>query len=389
MRTEAIENKVLFVDDDMNVLKAFKRLFRDEDFEIETESDSIKALEMVKTGFFQVIVSDYRMPEINGVEFLKRVSIMSPRSIRIILTGHADVDNSVSAINEGHVYKFLTKPWDDEFFKLEIREALEFQQLVNANQTLEQELLLANSDLEEMNENLEQKVEERTHQLLQSEKMATLGQIAAQIGHEISNSLTVLSGNLYFLKNFIPKKSKAEKHYNLCNNAVDSLSMYARNLLTLGRPTPAEFQNINIADSLNTTINKLNEINILKYYDITYNHNNQNIIVHADPAQLDQVFTNILINAHHAMDCTGSLTIDQVLNDKYVELSIIDTGHGISKDNLERIFEPFFTTKPEGKGTGLGMAVIKKIVENHNGKIGIESELDVGTTVRIILPLSA
>jgi signal transduction histidine kinase len=383
------KEKLLFVDDEENVLKSLVRLFHENNCKILTARSGKEGLELLSKDKVQLVISDYRMPEMNGVEFLKQVRVICPDAIRIILTGYADLDIALSAINEGYVYKFITKPWDSELLKITVKRALEFHNLLMEKKSLNKKLIEKNKELKEINENLEQIVEERTQQLLHSEKMATLGQMASQIGHEINNVLSVLVGRLGLIE--IKKRNieYIDETLKIFSEQLDRLKIHTNNLLTLGKPQYKEFENINLKDILENTIDNLKYAGILKYYLINKEYNENVPIIYGDVAQIEQVFTNLFINSHHAMGKTGTITVVIKMSDdkNFVEVHIKDTGKGIPKENLEKIFEPFFTTKPAGKGTGLGLTVVKKIVESHKGYIKVESEVNIGTTMIIGFPI--
>jgi two-component system NtrC family sensor kinase len=138
--------KILCVDDERNVLRALERFFLDDNFEIVNASSAAEALEALeKSGPFQVVISDYRMPIMNGVEFLKAVYGRWPDTVRLVLSGYADVGAIVAAINEGHIYKFIPKPWNDEDLRVTIQNSLELYLLQKRNRELEfSQSLLAN-----------------------------------------------------------------------------------------------------------------------------------------------------------------------------------------------------------------------------------------------------
>ncbi len=152
--------RILCVDDERNVLRALERVFLDDDYEIVTAISGEEALAIMSESgdSFQVVVSDYRMPVMNGVEFLKQVFERWPDTVRIVLSGYADAAAIVSAINEGHIYKFIPKPWNDEELRVTIQNCLERYSLLRRNNELLEELALANQALE-------QKVLERTEAL--------------------------------------------------------------------------------------------------------------------------------------------------------------------------------------------------------------------------------
>ena len=159
--------RILFVDDERNVLRSLERLFMDEEYEIVTANSGQEGLEALEqSGPFQLIVSDYRMPSMNGVEFLTEVCRRWPDSERIILSGYADTAAIVSAINEGRIYKFIGKPWNDADLLNAIREALDHHNLRASNRRLLAELTAANNELKSMNEHLYVQVDDRVKEIL-------------------------------------------------------------------------------------------------------------------------------------------------------------------------------------------------------------------------------
>lgn len=169
--------KILCVDDEANVLKSLQRLFMDEEYELFTAESGREALEILKKEApVQVVISDYRMPEMNGVDFLKQVYGQWPETIRIVLSGYADTASVVEAINEGQIYKFIPKPWNDDELKVTISKAVDVYFLKQENTSLSKDLQDANEELKELNENLESLVRERTSELLFQNKVLTHAQ---------------------------------------------------------------------------------------------------------------------------------------------------------------------------------------------------------------------
>ncbi|MBV5341987.1 MAG: response regulator [Deltaproteobacteria bacterium] len=151
--------KILCVDDERNVLRALERIFLDDDYEIVLAGSGDEGLKiMEESGPFQVVISDYRMPVMNGVEFLKAVYGRWPETVRIVLSGYADASAIVAAINEGHIYRFIPKPWNDDELRITIQNCLERYFLQKKNRELFEQLSAANQALEE-------KVQQRTEQL--------------------------------------------------------------------------------------------------------------------------------------------------------------------------------------------------------------------------------
>ena len=168
------KHKLLFLDDEDNVLRSLERLFQDTEYEVYTINNSKEAIKLLDKHKFSLIISDYRMPEMDGVEFLKIAKEKSSETIRMILTGFADVDVAISAINEGEIYKFIEKPWDGEQLKVQLKQALEFYEVVEERKELLDKVKEQNEELKEWNVNLEKKVEEKTEELMRAYKKLQL-----------------------------------------------------------------------------------------------------------------------------------------------------------------------------------------------------------------------
>jgi two-component system NtrC family sensor kinase len=260
-------------------------------------------------------------------------------------------------------------------------------------------------------------------QIFQQEKMASIGQLAAGVAHEINNPMGFISSNLSTLSKYIDrlaefvdtvdkslltcagseeieKISSLKKRLKIDYVMSDSRQLIAESLDGAGRVRrivqdlksfsrldQAEFALINLNEALETTINiAWNEIKYIAtltrdYGEIPY--------IKCFPQQLNQVFLNLLLNASHALVSTqGSITIRTWSEDEQVCVSVTDSGCGIPAENLQRIFEPFFTTKEVGKGTGLGLSISYDIVRKHGGNIAVESEVGRGSTFTVTLPIA-
>ncbi|MEQ8222564.1 MAG: response regulator [Candidatus Eremiobacterota bacterium] len=169
--------KILFVDDEKNVLKAIERLFIDDDYEILTANSGEEGLSVIEHEYpVQLVISDYKMPGMNGVEFLGQVFRKWPDTVRIVFSGYADTASIVDAINEGQIYKFIPKPWNDDDLKITIANSIEWYSLNKKNLNLADELKTKNEELRELNANLERIVSERTSELMFQNRVLSIAQ---------------------------------------------------------------------------------------------------------------------------------------------------------------------------------------------------------------------
>lgn len=171
------QNTVLFVDDEANILKALKRLLRNEPFEVLTATCAEEALEHFRRFEIQVVVSDQRMPEMSGADFLSQLRERYPDTIRMMLTGHTEMDTAVEAINRGEIFRLITKPWNEDVLRASLRQALDHCEMKQEIKRLNQVSREQNFKLQDMNRNLEAKVRERTQQLGQKNRALRKGYI--------------------------------------------------------------------------------------------------------------------------------------------------------------------------------------------------------------------
>ncbi len=227
--------------------------------------------------------------------------------------------------------------------------------------------------------------------LVQAEKLSSIGQIAAGVAHEINNPLTgVLLYTRLMLKalregRFDPETSK--ERLSLMEQETERCSRIIKNLLDFSRQTQPKPVPFPVGKVIKNALSILSHHAELNNVNITFESEEDLPMVYADPDQIQQVFVNIIINAIQAMPNGGTLTIKagHLKDTKEVFVKFIDTGIGISKENIKKLFTPFFTTKDKGKGVGLGLAVCYGIIQRHKGKIEVESEVGKGTTFTVKL----
>ena len=280
-----------------------------------------------------------------------------------------------------------------------------------------QELFQLNGDLRKSNERLE----EAHNQLLQSEKMASIGQLAAGVAHEINNPVGYINSNLTTLKTYVQdlmhvmdcyarvepllpmesaesnalRRIKQEVDMDFLQSdignllqesqeGVERVSKIVQDLKEFSHVDHAEWQESDLLRGLESTLNIVH--NEIKYKAEVIKEYAGLPLVECIPSQINQVFMNLLVNAAQAIEKRGIITLRSGVNDDEVWIEVEDTGKGISQENLARIFDPFFTTKPVGKGTGLGLSLSYGIVRKHGGRIEVKSTVSKGSRFRVWLP---
>jgi len=262
-----------------------------------------------------------------------------------------------------------------------------------------------------------EKINEIQNQLLQSEKMASIGQLAAGVAHEINNPVGYVNSNITSLEEYLNdliylinkisgsenitseviEKLKKEIDYDFIKEdanqllseskeGINRVKKIVHDLKDFSHIDEEEWQWTDLHKGIDSTLNVVN--NEIKYKAKVIKEYGDLPDIECIASQLNQVFMNLLVNAAHAIEDQGSITIRTGKNDnETVWVQISDTGSGIKKENINKLFEPFFTTKPVGQGTGLGLSLSYGIIQKHGGHIDVQSEINKGTKFTITLPI--
>lgn len=263
---------------------------------------------------------------------------------------------------------------------VEIRTGDELQHLADSFNAMASSLRKRDTQLKEF----------ATRKIMESEKLALIGQLSANVAHELNNPLTGIVTYSHLLLERTPNEDQTrtsiEKIVGQANRCRDII----RGLLDFSRQRLPEKTLGNINAILQDCISLVENQALFHNIQIVENYQKDLPMIVIDPSQIERVYMNLIINAAEAMDGKGQLTITTRLDseDKFVEVEFSDTGHGISEEHMDRLFDPFFTTKEVGHGTGLGLAISYGIVKSHNGSISVRSEVGKGTTFIVKLPIN-
>jgi two-component system NtrC family sensor kinase len=280
--------------------------------------------------------------------------------------------------------------------KLTVKSRDEIGSLADSFNQMTEELKIANEKLVDWTKTLEKKVEERTREikeiqahLIQSEKLASIGKLSAGVAHEINNPLGGILMYSHLILEDSEEGSQTAENLKKIIQETTRCKNIVRGLLDFARPKDPEISDVDLNELLDGSLSLLQGQALFQNIKVEKEYARDLEKISADGAQIQQVFTNMILNAAEAMEGRGSLTLVTRLSadNKQLEVQIRDTGQGIKEEDRQRLFEPFFSTKEVGKGTGLGLAISYGIIQRHKGNIQVQSEVGKGTTFIIRLPL--
>lgn len=230
------------------------------------------------------------------------------------------------------------------------------------------------------------KVKELEKQIQHSDKLALIGQIAAGIAHEIGTPLNVISGNAEYIMMEMGEDNPYKEELETIISQAERIANLIKQLLEFARPRKPNYTKVDVNKEIAHVVELLRHQFEKSNIKLNLKFSNDLPYIWADCSQIHQVFLNIIVNAIQAINENGLIEIETFAKDGYVNIKFKDNGVGILPEHLDKIFEPFFTTKEAGKGTGLGLAVSKRIMDEHRGKIEVESTPGKGTIFTVKFP---
>ncbi|MDY6990350.1 MAG: response regulator [Thermodesulfobacteriota bacterium] len=383
-------SKLLVIDDERPILDVLEMSLAGEGYEVMTAENGQQGLKIFETFGPKVVLTDIKMPGMDGIEVLKRIKAIDNEAEVIVITGHGDMDSAVAALQHG-ASDFINKPIRGEVLTLALERA--------------EKKLEITQRLRDYTENLEQKVEECTielrqahEELLRSERLATIGETVAGLAHYIKNILSGLRGGLYMVNTGVAKNSHHmfKEGASMVERNVERISDLALDLLSYSKERTPE-----------RIVCKPNEIvaeavEIFKEQAKEHRVALDTIVAPSlEEAYLDRdgiynVLLNLISNAidaciydedtSKAWEVTVKTGLEKDRDSGETLLfQVSDNGSGMTDDVKEKLFTKFFSTK-SGRGTGLGLLITQKIVHEHGGEISVESEAGQGTIFSVRLP---
>ncbi len=396
------KNKATFlvIDDEPDILDAIARLFR-KDYNVLIAQNVTEAWELLKQHPVQVVMTDQRMPKMSGIEFLAELRNTHPHIVRVLFTGYSNISDVIDAINEGHVYRYISKPWKPAELRLFVAQAFEQYNAQREREDLVHRLHLANEQLERQNTLLSNANEEL--KMLDRVKNVFM----EVVSHELNTPIAIVFGYTFLLRK--------ELNTNLSSVAGKALAGIDSSAMRLKNISNRIFKMLG-EDGATATLD-LEWLDLKQFTKTLYDQvdpflqkRNQTLEIHVDPKiqrilvdedKLNDLCMNLLMNAIKFSYDGQVITLDvspDKDDPKQVIITVRDTGIGIADEDLAQIFNIFFSTFNTGnhssgqfefgkRGIGLGLSVAKRFAEMHGGYIKVDSKEGQGSRFTVHLPV--
>ena len=375
---------ILVVDDETGTRLTLCGILEDAGYEVMSTGSGTEAQEMIRNNSFNIIITDIRLPDVGGMVILELAKEINPDVAVIMMTGYASIETAVNAVNEG-AYAYFVKPVNVDEMKTAIVNALRQQRLARENKRLVDDLQQSNKLLFEANKQLREATEAKSVFL-------------THMSHELRTPLNAIIGFSDLLLDGVPGEINDEQRQ--CVNDILNSGKHLLNLINdvldlskveAGR-VEFKLESLNLADVVNDVVATVKPMLNENKHTLTINIVEDLSKVRADRRRLRQILLNLLSNAIKFTPSGGELRLEVGRKDGWCQVSLVDNGIGIKKEDQERIFEVFtqVDTLPDRKreGTGLGLALTEQLVKIGGGKIWVESEYGKGSCFTFAIPLA-
>lgn len=372
--------QILVIDDEMGPRESLRMLLKP-NYHVYTVDNVEAGLRILQEKKPDAVISDIRMPGTSGIDGLRKIREIDPHVTVIMLTGFGALETAKEALRLG-ANDYISKPFDAREMREVVGRSVERTRIHRTG-------VNAADEIKELNNRL-------LKELAQKERLASLGQASAEFVHDLGNPLTIVWGYVQLLSK---KLEQSEKENGATNGTstkelgiIEQNVRLCRELLTMwqsyGSVEASPHKPISISEIVREVVKGIGSTAAQTGAELQCDICDDPCTLLGDSVQITRGIQNVVINALQASsEKKGSVTIRCLRKDFYVDVRVEDTGYGITPAQMTKIFDPYFTTKQGKSGTGLGLYITKKVVEDHNGSIKVDSTPQIGTTFTIRLPL--
>jgi len=373
-----MDKSILLVDDEEGIRKVLSILLADMGYQVLTAATGAEALRTFEKLRPPIVLTDIKMPEMDGIELLRKLKQISPDTEVIMITGHGDMDLAIKSVKY-EATDFVTKPINDEILEIALKRA--------------HERITMRRKLDDYTHNLEQLVRDKTKKLVEAERLAAIGQTVAGLSHAIKNITGGLKGGAFVLEKGIElgEQKYLMQGWEMIKGNVDKITNLSMDLLNYAKDTRPDFQACDPIQPLREVVDLMRPRAKEHGIDLRTQFNKDIGPCHFDPDLIHHSLLNLVTNALDAcIDDSGKkekkVMVRAIKKREWgVEYQVEDTGCGMNPEVKNKIFQSFFSTKGTD-GTGIGLMITKKIIDEHNGEIEAESKKGAGSTFVIRIP---
>ena len=383
--------KIIVADDDKAIVELTGLLLKKRGFEVFSAHNGEQCLHLVAEHRPALVLLDYMMPVMNGLDALKHIRSHYPDTYVVMFTGKGNEEVAVELMKAGAA-DYLRKPFANSSLPERIDAVLSVRQVEIENRELLKEREFLQGEIKQWNAKLEQRVRKKSSELaqahkeiVQAEKLAALGHISAGMVHEIRNPLNSIN---LFAQILLSAEGLDEENQDYVYKITQEVERIDGILIQMLASSPGDEnkqKRVDFAEIIDKVLNDYQTRITQQKIKLELNIDRQAPLIPADSLEIEQIFTNLIGNALFEMATGGILTISLRVDAEKLSVTVADTGSGIPYENIPRIFDPFFTTKE--KGTGFGLSVVLRVVKSCGGKIHVDSSPGAGACFTIELPL--
>lgn len=381
--------KVLIVDDDAAIRELLAISLGRRGYQVLTADTVNAALAMVATDRPELVLMDFQLPDGDGLAALQQIKLMHPPCSVIMVTGHGSEELAVTLMKAG-ASEYLLKPFDMRTLTDRVDAVRKLREIELANQALQAEREQLLLQIEAWNDELQRRVQEKTEalhraqlEIAQTEKLAALGYLAAGMAHEIRNPLNSIALFTQLMQQGADEAEVGE-YLGKILKEVDRIDGIIRKLVDAANRSRLVVDDIQLDQVVRDALEIFTPQIEARQIRVSFSCPHEIPPIKADRTELEQIFTNLLMNAVEELPQRGALTISITCQDGRLEVRVADTGGGIAPEHQEAIFKPFFSTK--SRGTGIGLPVARRIARLYHGDVSIEHTSSAGTTFLVTIP---
>ena len=374
-----MEKSILLVDDEEGIRKVLGISLADMGYHVITAENGQEALRLFKKVCPLIVLTDIKMPEMDGIELLRRIKELKPDTQVIMITGHGDMDLAIKSVKYAAT-DFVAKPINDEILEIALNRA--------------QEQIAIRRQLNEYTQNLEQLVQEKTKKLVAAERLAAVGQTVTDLAHAIKNIAGGLKGGAFVLEKGIDLSHREYlmQGWEMIKGNVEKITNLSLDLLNYAKGTELNYRLADPNKPAREVVHLMSSLAKEQGIQLTAELDQDLKKISFDPELIHRCLLNLVTNAIDACSSEGAgnkikkiCVRTRQRRRRGVEYQVVDNGSGMSPEIKKKIFQRFFSTKGSA-GTGIGLMATKKIIDAHKGEITVTSKKNVGSEFIIRIP---